>query len=51
MWFKLDSERNQRDSNLTKGKFLDIGTQLKVILIVIESDSEPRGKLLEVETW
>ena len=40
----LSSERNQRDSNLTKGELLDIGTELNVILIIIKSDSEPRGE-------
>ena len=46
-WFREKSTSFKFD----EGGLLDIGTQLKVILIVIESDSEPRGELLEVETW
>ena len=45
-WFREKSTSFKFD----EGGLLDIGTQLKVILIVIESDSKPRGELLLIQT-
>ena len=58
MWFKADTwfkmiqtwfREKSTSFKYDEGGLLDMGTQLKVILIVIESDSEPRGELLLIQ--